>query len=67
MDISSVSGIASLASALSQAQTGDAVGIAVLKKSIDLQAQGALQLIQAIPQLAANSPPNLGNGVNTFA
>ena len=67
MDISSVNGIARLASALTQAQTGDAIGIAVLKKSIDLQAQGALQLIQAIPQLATNSPPNLGSGVNTFA
>ena len=64
MDISSVG---SISAAVSQAQTGDAVGIAVLKKAIDLQAQGALQLIQAIPQLAANSPPNLGNGINTFA
>ena len=64
MDISSVSRISTAAS---QAQTGDAVSIAVLKKAIDLQAQGALQLINALPQPATNSPPNLGQGVNTFA
>ena len=64
MDISS---IGSVSSALSQAQTGDAVAIAVLKKSLDIQAQSAMQLIQAIPQPATVSTPNLGNGVNTFA
>ena len=64
MDISSVG---SISSATSQAQTGDAVSIAVLKKAIDLQAQGALQLIESLPQPATNSPPNLGQGVNTFA
>ena len=64
MDISSVG---SISSAVSQAQTGDAVGIAVLKKAIDLQAQSALQLIASLPQPATNSPPNLGQGVNTVA
>ena len=64
MDISSVG---SILSATSQAQTGDAVSITVLKKAIDLQAQGAMQLIESLPQPATNSPPNLGQGVNTFA
>ena len=64
MDISSVG---SISSATSQAQVGDAVSIAVLKKAIDLQAQGALQLIESLPQPATNSPPNLGQGVDTFA
>ena len=64
MDISSVS---NASAALSQAPTGDAIGIAVLKKAIDLEAQGALQLIQALPEVAASNPPHLGNGVNTFA
>lgn len=64
MDISSVGNISS---ALSQAKTGDAVGIAVLKKAMDLQAQTASQLIEALPQAGASNPPNLGNGVNTFA
>ena len=64
MDVSS---IASASTAISQAKTGDAVAIAVLRKSLDIQEQGALQLIQALPQPATNSPPNLGNSVNTFA
>ncbi len=64
MDISSVGNVSS---ALSQASTGDAVAILVLKKAMDIQAQGAMQLIQALPQLPAINPPNLGNGVDTFA
>lgn len=64
MDISSVG---SISSAVNQAQTGDAVAIAVLKKAIDLQAQGALQLIESLPQPAATGSANLGQGVNTFA
>ena len=38
-----------------------------LRKSLDLQAQSAQQLIAALPQPAANNPPHLGNTVNTFA
>ena len=64
MDIGS---FASTSSAVSQAQTGDAVAVSVLKKAIDLQAQTALQLIQSIPQPAASGPAHLGQGVNTFA
>jgi len=64
MDISAT---ANLSSSLSQAKTGDAVAITVLKKALDIQAQGALQLIQALPQPMTSSPPNLGNSVNTFA
>ena len=64
MDVSS---IGSVSRALSQASTGDAVAILVLKKAMDIQAQSAMQLIQALPQLPASNPPNLGNGVDTFA
>ncbi|KNZ31006.1 MAG: hypothetical protein AD742_19685 [Methylibium sp. NZG] len=56
--------------ALNGAAAGnEAVGIAVLKKAIDLQAQGAAQLIQALPQMpqVPNNPPHLGNHLNTFA
>lgn len=55
----------SLSSALSQAKTGDAVGITMLKKAMDLQAQSAAQLIQAAGQ--TNNPPNLGNRIDTSA
>lgn len=65
MDIGSVGNMSSI---LNQAKTGDAVGIAVLKKAIDMQAQSASQLIQALPQpAAAGTTQTLGNGVNTFA
>ena len=57
-----IAGISSLSSALAQAKTGDSVGILVLKKAMDLQAQSAMQLIQSV-----NNPPNLGNGVDTKA
>jgi hypothetical protein len=62
-----VSGISSLATAMTQAQTADAVQLAVLKKAMDIQAQGAMQLIQAASQATSNNPPHLGNQVNTFA
>jgi len=64
MDIGS---IASSSSAVCQAQTGDAVAIAVFRRALDIETQGALQLIQALPQPATISSPNLGQGVNTFA
>jgi hypothetical protein len=63
MDISTVG---SLSSALSQAQTGDAVNTLVLKKALDLQAQAAAQLVEALPEVP-NNPPNLGNAVDVTA
>ena len=62
MDIASVG---SLSTALSQAKTGDAVGTLVLKKALDMQAQGAVQLIQALPQ--PSNPANLGNSIDIKA
>jgi len=56
--------------ALVQNATGD-VGIAVLKKSIDIQSQAAMTLINAIPQppqqSSASLPPNLGQNINVTA
>ncbi|MCB4359981.1 YjfB family protein [Quatrionicoccus australiensis] len=63
MDVSSVG---TLSSALSQAQTGDAVSTLVLKKAMDIQAQNAMQLLQAVPQMP-NNPPNLGNSIDVKA
>lgn len=55
---------------LAQTTSGD-IGIAVLKKAIDSEAQGAMALINAIPQppqpSTANLPPNLGRNINTTA
>ena len=67
MDSVSLSAVSSAVTGLSQAQTGDAVQIAVLKKALDIQAQGAMQLVQAAAQTVPNNPPHLGNTVNEFA
>lgn len=66
MDISNVASVAAYASAVSQAQVGDAVAISVLKKALDIQAQGTMQLIQAIPQVSGTTEI-LGHKVNTTA
>ena len=62
MDVSS---IASLATDLSATATNQSVGIAVLKKAINLESTGALALINAIPPIpSANLPVNLGQNIN---
>ncbi len=61
--------IASLATSMSQAQTADAVQVAVLKKALDVQANGALQLLAAATQVSqvVNNPPHLGNNIDVRA
>ena len=61
-----VAGIASLSTNLSETATNQAVGIAVLKKAINLESAGALALINAIPALpsSASLPVNLGQNIN---
>lgn len=63
MDISSIGG---LSSALSQASTGDAASILVLKKAMDIQAQSAMQLLEGLPSVPSN-PPNLGSAIDVKA
>lgn len=58
--------VGSLTSALTQATTSDAVNTLVLRKAMDIEAQTALQLLQAVPQLPSN-PPNLGNTIDIKA
>jgi len=65
MDVSN-----SALNSISAQKTGDAVGVSVLKKALDVQAQGAAALINALPQQANGSaglPPHLGKNVNTTA
>ena len=62
-----ISDIASLSASLSQAKTREAVSTTVLKKAMDIEAQSALQLLQALPQPMASNTPSLGNNINTFA
>lgn len=51
-------------SAVGQADVTQSASILALKKAMDLQAQGAAQLIQALPQMQYNNPPNLGQNVD---
>ena len=60
-------GIAALASDMSQTRIQGAVQLAVLKKAMDIEAQGAMQLVEAAVQAMPSNPPNLGKGVDTFA
>ncbi len=58
-----VSAIASASTAMASAQVGNAVQVSVLKKAINIQAQGAMALLDALPQPAL--PPHLGQNINT--
>ena len=64
-----ISGITNTATALNAASTQQEVSMAVLKKAINISAEGALSLIQSIPnnQSAQNLPAHLGNKINTTA
>ncbi|GAB1394744.1 hypothetical protein MASR1M60_29080 [Rhodocyclaceae bacterium] len=67
MDVAS---IAAAASEMSQARTAEAVQLTVLKKAMDIEAQGAMQLVAAaasVVSTAAKNPPHLGQHIDTFA
>jgi hypothetical protein len=59
--------LAALATTVAQTRTGSQVQLAVLKKAMDIQAQGAAQLIQAAAQATTNNPPHLGNRIDVRA
>lgn len=61
-----VNNIASLATAMANQRTGDAIGISVLKKALEAQTNGAMALINALPQ-PTGSPPHLGNNIDSSA
>jgi hypothetical protein len=49
-------------------RTGDAVGVSVLKKALDIQKANALALIQALPPVASSKlPAHLGQSIDTIA
>jgi hypothetical protein len=59
-------GIAALATEMATTRTQQAAQIAVLKKAMELQGQGALQLLMAATQ-TYNNPAHLGSNVDVFA
>lgn len=64
MDVSS---IAAAASANSASQLRAQVSVSVLKMALDIQQQGALQLLEALPQPAAAPVGSVGGVIDTYA
>jgi hypothetical protein len=62
-----VSNITSLVTTMANQSTRDAINIAVLKKTLEIQASSAAALINALEQPAAGNPPHLGNTIDTTA
>jgi len=67
MDIALTNSILHIASATSQANTAQAVDIAVLKKALDVQTTAAATLLDALPQPAPLNFGPLGTQLDTFA
>jgi hypothetical protein len=55
------------ASAASQGSVQGSAAISVMKKALNLQANSAAQLIQALPQPGLATSGSVGTKVNTFA
>ena len=63
-----VNGIANMATSLAEVQSSQAVGIAVIKKALDMERDGAAALLNAIPPPSSvNLPEHLGQIINTTA
>jgi len=63
-----VTNIANLATTIATTASNQAVGVAVLKKAVDIQASSAAALLEALPPTtSANLPDHLGQNVNTTA
>lgn len=69
----SIGSVGSVPAALASARTGDAVAVTVLKESLAIQEETALQLLQALPSpaggggAAAQPTGEVGNNINVFA
>jgi hypothetical protein len=57
----------SMVNAASNAAANNPVPLLMLRKSLDIQAQGALSLLQALPQPATVNPEHLGQNVDVKA
>jgi len=67
MDVALSNSIVNTATALASRETSDALNIRVLKKALDIQANSAATLIQALPQPPRATSGTLGTQVKTFA
>ncbi len=67
MDIANSPSV-SVASGPAQGETADAVNLLVLRKALDIQASGAMQLLNALPQQPALATEGtLGRNLNAYA
>ena len=62
-----VSGIAAVATQMSQVQISDSVQTAVLKKAMDIEKLTAQQMVQVLEQSVPRNPPHLGNNIDVQA
>lgn len=64
-----ISGLSKVSTSVAETGTKRDVDVAVLKKSMDVAASTAAQLIQALPTVspASNLPSHLGKNINTTA
>ena len=63
-----IGGIAQLATVLAQQRTAQDVSVALLKKTLQIEADSASSLLAALPRVeAANLPPHLGQTIDTSA
>jgi hypothetical protein len=61
-----ISGIANLATQLSQQRTAQAVDVSILKKALAIQQSSAMTLIDSVTP-ASSLPAHLGQNVNIVA
>lgn len=68
MDIANTPAISAATSQATQGDTADAVNLLVLRKALDIQADGALALLSALPQQPALATEGaLGRKLNVYA
>lgn len=67
MDIANTPSV-SVAASQAQGEAADAVNLLVLRKALDIQADGALALLDALPQQPALATEgSLGRNLNVYA
>jgi hypothetical protein len=68
MDIANATTVSAAASQATQGEAADAVNLLVLRKALDIQADGALALLNALPQQPALATEgSLGRKLNVYA
>ena len=65
MDLNSIA--SGVVSQTASQKTGDAVGVTVARKAMDIQADAAAQLISSVTPTKTASEPHLGNNVDVRA